>query len=137
VLGQLAKLALAVEGEAPDSGLVGGGDVAGRLDRVRVDDVRGLDADRLQALELAQGGDLEARAELGERLEHLEGGVALERVEALDPGQTRAEPPVAVTDRVEIADEVRRLVVDPPEHLGPQRLGPVVRKLELVMPFVE
>jgi hypothetical protein len=130
VLGQLVELALGVEGVSPQAGLERLGDVGGRLDGVAVQHPLGVDAQLLEHLQLGAGGDLEAGAELVEGGQQLRLGVALDRVEAADPGQGRGQGRVALADRLQVADQERRRMVHPVERLGLEGARPVGRQLK-------
>jgi hypothetical protein len=130
VLGQLVELALGVEGVTPQPGRERLGDVGGRLDGVAVEHLLRVDAELLEHLELGAGGDLEAGPELVEGGQQLGFGVALDRVEAVHPGQGQGQVGVALASRLQVADQERRRMVHLVERLRPQAARPPGRQLK-------
>ena len=85
--GDLLDLGLAVDREQRDAEPEGGGDLALLLDGVAVGDAVGRAAGRQHRLGLADRGDVEAGAELGQQLEDFRRRIGLHRVEHPGVGQ--------------------------------------------------
>ena len=125
--GELLELAARVCREALDPERERAGDLGGRLDRVAVEHVASIDAERGEQPQLGQRRDLEAGAERVQPREQRGLGVALDGVVQADPGQRPAHPRVGALDRVEIEREERRWQAQGVER---SRVEPVVHGQE-------
>ena len=103
--GDLLDLGLAIDREEAHAELEGARDVALLLDRVAEGDAVGRRAGVERQLDLDDGGRVEARAELGQELEHLRLRVGLHGVEHARVGERPGELGVVVAHDVEVDDQ--------------------------------
>ncbi len=130
---QLVELALGVDREPPHALGDGPSDVLFGFHGVAEQDVLGPHTDRFEGLELVHGGDLEACAAFGERREHRQRGVALEREVRPNALHGLDEGIEAAGDLATVGGEKRRVEADLVQRIGlePNRPGLPTRRARL------
>ena len=132
--GQLVELAFGVDREAPHPSVDGPPDVLLGFHGVAEQDVLGSHADRFERFQLVHGGDLEPGPTFGERRQHRQRGVALEREVRPDarasPGRTHRS---GCATSLAVGGEKRRVEADLVQRLGlePDRPGLPTRRARL------